>query len=254
MSEKVKGYNSKFRVIPVIDILNGVVVHAFRGKRSEYKKIEGILSKSADPVELAEAFRSLGFDELYVADLDAIIDCIDDFPVLKCIAEKTGLKLLVDAGITSVERAERLLGSGVAKIVVGTETLQDMTFVEDAIKRFGSDRVLVSLDLKDRKVLTKSGFDNSIDPIGLLQSFKMMGISEVIVLDLSKVGSAEGVDINFLKKIIKKVKVRVLVGGGVRDLQDLLELRATGVSGALVATALHKGKINVIDLKLNEFI
>ena len=61
MSEKVEGYKQKFRVIPVIDILNGAVVHAVRGKRSEYKPIESVICKSAEPLEVAKAFKNLGF-------------------------------------------------------------------------------------------------------------------------------------------------------------------------------------------------
>ena len=99
------------KVIPVIDILNGIVVHAVRGKRSEYKPLESILFKSVEPVEVAKAFKTLGFSELYVADLDAIIDCSTNFEVFKHMAEETGLHLMVDAGVTNIERAQKLLGN-----------------------------------------------------------------------------------------------------------------------------------------------
>jgi phosphoribosylformimino-5-aminoimidazole carboxamide ribotide isomerase len=76
-----------------------------------------------------------------------------------------------------------------------------------------------------------------------------MGVSEVIVLDLVRVGSSEGVNAVFLKNVLEEVPVNVYVGGGVRDIKDLLDLKNLGVSGVLVATALHSGKISIVELK-----
>lgn len=237
------------KVMPVIDILNGVAVHALRGKRSEYKPLQSILSKSTEPLEVARAFKALGFTDLYVADLDAIIDCSTDFQTLKRIVEETGLYLLVDAGITNLERAQKLLEAEVAKLIIGTETLQTKSFIAQAVERFGSDRIVVSLDLKGDEVIVKAGFDGCSDPLCLLQEFKTMGVSQVIILDLLRVGSGEGVNVEFLKKVIAEIGVDVYVGGGVRNIEDLIELKTLNVSGVLVATALHTGKISVQNLK-----
>ena len=242
------------KIIPVIDILNSEVVHAVRGKRSEYKPLESILFKSTEPVEAAKAFKTLGFNELYMADLDAIIDCSTNFQTLKRITDETGLNLMVDAGVTNIQRAKKLLTSGVSKLIVGTETLQTKNFVADAVKLFGSDRVVVSLDLKGNKILVKLGFDGCSDPMCLLKEFKKMGVSQVIVLDLTRVGSGEGVNVDFLKSVIAEVGVEVYVGGGVRDINDLIELKNIGASGALVATALHTGKISIDALKREGFL
>ena len=146
------------KVIPVIDILNGVVVHAVKGQRREYKPIQSILTSVVEPLAVAKAFKNLGFTDLYIADLDAIIDCSSNFDVLKQIVQETGLLLMVDAGITSIERAQKLVNAGVSKLVIGTETLQNKNFIEQAVKAFGNDRVIVSLDLKGEKVLVKMGF------------------------------------------------------------------------------------------------
>jgi phosphoribosylformimino-5-aminoimidazole carboxamide ribotide isomerase len=246
------GYSLK--VVPVIDILNGVAVHAVKGRRSEYKPLQSMLTKSIEPLGVAEAFRALGFSELYIADLDAIIDCRETFSEIEQIAAQTGLSLLVDAGVTGIERANRLMGSGVAKLIIGTETLQSKTFVEIAVKQFGSGHVVVSLDLKDGKVLTQPTFTGPKEPMKLLKEFEAMGVKQVIVLDLSRVGSGEGVDTNFLKTTIAETGMEVYVGGGVRDIRDLVGLRSIGVSGALIATSLHSGKIAVADLKREGFL
>lgn len=242
------------KVIPVIDVLNGIVVHAVRGIRREYQPIQSVLTKSVAPLEVARSLKDIGFSDLYVADLDAIIDCSTNFPFIKNITDEIDIKLMVDAGVTSIERAKKLLDSGASKLIVGTETLQSKNFVAQAVDLFGSDRVVVSLDLKGDKILVKLGFDGCTDPMCLLHQFKDMGVSQVIVLDLLRVGSGEGVNIDFLKKVIAEVGVDVYVGGGVRDINDLVELKNLGVSGALVATALHTGKISINELKREDLL
>jgi len=242
------------KIIPVIDILNRKVVHAVKGQRHNYQPLESILFKSTEPLEVAKGFKALGFSELYVADLDAIIDCSTDFGFFKHIVEETGLSLMVDSGVTSIDRAKKLFESGVSKLIIGTETLQNKNFVAQAVEFFGGSRVVVSLDLKGDKILVKLGFDGCLSPVCLLQDFEQMGISQVIVLDLARVGSGEGVNTDFLKKVIAEVGVDVFVGGGVRDINDLVELRNLGVSGALIATTLHTGKITIAQLKQEGFL
>ena len=145
------------KVIPVIDILNGIVVHAVRGKRQEYQPLQSSLCNSVEPLEVAKAFKAFGFGELYIADLDAITGGSVNFQVFKRIAKETGLKLMVDAGVSDLETAEKLLDCGVSKVVIGTETLQSKSFVGEAVRLFGSKRVIVSLDLKGDKVLVEIG-------------------------------------------------------------------------------------------------
>jgi len=234
--------------------LDKKVVHAIKGQRHNYQPLESVLFKSTDPLETAKGFKSLGFTELYVANLDAIIDCSTDFGFFKDIAEETGLRLMVDAGVTSIHRAQKLFENNVSKLIIGTETLQRKKFVAQAVEIFGSKRVVVSLDLKGDKILVKLGFDGCLNPVCLLKDFKDMGVSQIIVLDLARVGSGEGVNLDFLKKVIAEVGVEVYVGGGVRDINDLIELKELGVSGALIATALHSGKISISQLRQNGFL
>lgn len=92
------------KVIPVIDVLGGKVVHAVRGRRKEYQPLRSRLCSSTSPLDVAAAFRKLGFSTLYVADLDAILGGKANLPVLRDIADKNGLELMVDAGVDSLKR------------------------------------------------------------------------------------------------------------------------------------------------------
>jgi phosphoribosylformimino-5-aminoimidazole carboxamide ribotide isomerase len=242
------------KVIPVVDILNGVAVHAVRGKRKEYQPLKSSLCDSADPLEVASAFKILGFTELYIADLDNILGKGTSLPLIEKISKKTKAKIMVDAGISDIKKAQEAFRGKASKIIVGTETLQNLSFVKDAVELFGSERVAVSLDLMDGKVLSKSEKAKSMGALALASEFQEMGVTEIIVLDLAKVGSGEGVDMSQLEEFVGIPKLRVFVGGGVRDIKELKVLKNMGISGVLLATALHTGKISITALKHADMI
>jgi phosphoribosylformimino-5-aminoimidazole carboxamide ribotide isomerase len=236
-------------IIPVIDILEGRVVHAVRGRRREYQLLKSKLCTSTDPVDVAATLKALGFSELYVADLDAIMHGKENFAVFENIADKTGLELMVDAGIDTLEKAEKVLESHVSKVIIGTETLPSVNLVAEAVKLFESERIMVSLDLIGDRVISGFELGSLAEPLGLLRKVQEAGISQIIVLDLTRVGSSEGVNMHFLKNVMSTIRAKLIVGGGVRDVEDLMELRNIGVFSVLVATALHSGKISLEDLK-----
>jgi phosphoribosylformimino-5-aminoimidazole carboxamide ribotide isomerase len=237
------------KVIPVIDILNGAAVHAVRGRRSQYQPLKSVLCDSADPVAVAAAFKACNFKELYIADLDAIMENGENYRILQQIVEKTGLRLLVDAGSSDLKQAQRLLKHKVAKVVIGTETLLSLDFVKAAVECFGSGKVIVSLDLKAGKVLSCSESLRSMLPVEDARQLQSLGVEELIVLDLARVGSGEGFDLILLKELLDNLTLKVLVGGGVNSLKDLATLRDMGVYGVLLATALHTGKITAENLQ-----
>ena len=232
-----------------MDILNGAVVHAVRGDRKQYKPIKSVLCQTADPLDVALAFRKLGFAEVYMADLDAIIRNEPNLAIINQIVKTTGLRIMVDAGVTDLPRAEQLLANQVSKVVIGTETLRRISFVAGAVRSLGGNRVVVSLDLKNGRLLGEFDFGKFPEPLDLLREFQKMGVKQVIVLDLARVGSGEGIDVPFLKKVCEELDFEFFVGGGVRDLPDLIEMNSLGISGVLLATALHSGRITVDKLK-----
>jgi phosphoribosylformimino-5-aminoimidazole carboxamide ribotide isomerase len=156
---------------------------------------------------------------------------------------------MVDAGIGDLKKAKKVLQSHVSKVIIGTETLPNVRFVAEAVKSFGSEKVMVSLDLMGNRIISGFKLDTFAEPLRFLRKLQDMGVSQIIVLDLAKVGSGEGVNIPFLKEVLSNIKAEVFVGGGVRDVKDLVELKNLGVFGVLMATALHSGKISPEGLK-----
>ena len=242
------------KVVPVIDILDGVAVHAVRGRRSEYQPLKSVLCTSAKPLDVALAFKKFGFSELYVADLDAIMTGRSNFSVLKQITENSGLSLMVDAGIADIERAEKLLNNNVSKVIIGTETLPSMSFIREAVETLGKEQIVVSLDLKGEKVIGKLELGQLSNPLDFMQNIQEANVNQIIMLDLARVGSSEGVNMPLLHEVLKKREVKVFVGGGVRGIADLMELRKMGAFGVLIATALHSKKITLAELKQRGFL
>jgi len=234
---------TKLKIIPVLDILNGFAVHAIRGLRKEYKPLKSVISVSPDPLEVARAFENLGFTELYIADLDAIsgVDC--SFSSIGKIVDGSNIRLMVDGGVSDIRRARELLQIGVSKIIVGTETLTSMDFVEEVIRFLGRERVLLSLDLRNGHLITNLGSDVPTEPLSLLRRLCEMGLTQVILLDLARVGCGEGADTAFLRHLLGDFDLKVYVGGGVGSCEDLLQLKELGATGVLLATALHSGVI-----------
>jgi phosphoribosylformimino-5-aminoimidazole carboxamide ribotide isomerase len=227
------------RVIPVIDLKGGAAVHAVRGQRERYRPLRSGLVAGSDPLRVARAFRGeLGLDELYVADLDAIAGGSHHREVVAALAREA--RVIVDAGVTDVAAAWSLLDLGVARIVIGTETLAD----EAALERLTDLPLVLSLDFRDGRLLSPASELARLGPSEALARLAGSGVPEVIVLDLARVGSGAGPQVELVGELCTRFPdLELLAGGGVRDLADLRALADSGAAGALVATALHGGAI-----------
>lgn len=246
------------RVIPVIDLRKGLAVWAVAGQREEYRPVASCLVEGANPLRLAQAFREkLGLEELYVADLDAIQGKCHNYEVIATLAQqlvgpagRSGVQLMVDAGTTSLDSARRILALGASKVIIGSETLQNWEFLEEIVVDLGPNQMVFSLDLMEGKILSVAKEIRELSPEELIMKARALGIRELIVLELRAVGSEAGPDLNFLKKLVlASPDIELIAGGGVRDVNDLHGLEGIGIKAALVATALHKGKIGRKDLQ-----
>lgn len=241
------------KVIPVVDLRRKVVVHGRLGRREEYLPVRSVLHEGCNPIEIARVFAELGFRELYVADLDAIMEGEPSLELYRRMTGNGRLSLMVDAGVDSVGAALAVLESGASKVIVGTETLTNEAVVSSLTERF-AEKVVISLDMSSRRLLAKTPTFQGLDAISAALRFQDMGIQDVILLDLARVGSNAGPDLQLIREVKARCDLRLLVGGGVRDLRDLRILDTYGVDAALVATALHSGSINIDELRATGFL
>jgi phosphoribosylformimino-5-aminoimidazole carboxamide ribotide isomerase len=233
------------RVIPVIDLRNGLTVHGVRGERERYRPVQSVLAGSADPLAVAGAFREqLGLSELYIADLDAIQGHGDHGPLIAALAKQEGAKLLVDAGAADLPDVLRVLATGSQSAIVGSETLASWEALQQIVLEIAAGRLIFSLDMRDGQVLTRCPQLADLPPLEVLEKVRQLGIQEVILLELTRVGTESGINRALISTARERFPgLQLITGGGIRDAHDLNELAALGVSGVLVATALHRGII-----------
>ncbi len=230
-----------------MDLLGGEVVHAVGGERERYEPVESVLVDSSHPLFVSSKFEEMGFGELYVADLDSIQKKGDNLEALEEIMEKCGIKPMVDAGFESADDAKKYVDSGLDKIVLATETLRGFKEVRKAKSKYDVE-VVASLDIKDDDVISGSGyFERPISEIA--DRFEEFGADELILLDLGRVGSSGGPNLELLNRVSECTEIELLVGGGIRDAEDIRRLKEAGASGVLIATALHSGAVKWEDVE-----
>jgi phosphoribosylformimino-5-aminoimidazole carboxamide ribotide isomerase len=235
-------------ILPVIDLLGGVVVRGVAGKRSEYRAIESCFTEDASPSGIARALvRSFGFSDVYVADLDAIARRQPAWGDYESIA-RAGLKLWVDAGTSEIGRAKQLAtalvhGESIFRIILGLESLASPGVLREIASVVDADRLVFSLDLKDGQALASRQWP--ADPLAIAEIAVAAGIGRIIVLDLARVGVGEGTGTQSLCEELhaRWPELELVGGGGVRSMSDVHKLLASGLSRVLVASALHDGKI-----------
>ncbi len=235
------------RIIPVMDLKGGHVVHAIGGRRDEYRPIRSRLVDSSSPEVVGRAFRErLNLNELYVADLDAIAGAEPAWDAYRTLAG-LGLGLMVDAGVRDVETAQAVQEAGVSGVVVGLETIGGPQLLCEIAERIGPDAIWFSLDLKGGCPLGDVSDWRDPSAEGIAAEVIAFGVRRLIVLDLARVGERGGTGTEDLCRRLLDAdpNLQLVAGGGVRDNADLDRLAAIGVSGALVATALHEQQIRV---------
>ncbi len=242
-------------VLPVVDLQGGVVVRGVGGRRDEYRPIVSRLASDASPASIARGFARAGFDQLYVADLDAISGAEPDSESYRALAA-AGLSLWIDAGAGEMRRAAQMaeLVNDFAlptNIVLGLESLGSLDAL-DAIYTHLDPRLLVfSLDLREGQPLCgwlSAGERHSAGAelaLAIVEHAIRAGAGRIIVLDLARVGGADGAgQLELLRAIHSRwPRARLISGGGVRSREDLESLRAAGCGAALVASALHDGSL-----------
>jgi phosphoribosylformimino-5-aminoimidazole carboxamide ribotide isomerase len=223
-------------VIPVIDLKAGQVVHAQRGHRDSYQPVQSHICRGSEPLDVVAGILAVfPFRMMYIADLDAIQGYGDNIAVIRSIRQTfSSLRLWVDNGLNHPMTCRDWLSQDLGDLVLGSEVQRNArilgTLAADEFRR----RVILSLDYKDGRFL---------GPTSLLAA-QSEWPDRIIVMTLSRVGSAGGPDLDLLRRWRREAPTKqVFAAGGVRGGEDLLELANGGISGVLVATALHEQRI-----------
>ena len=230
------------QIIPVIDLMNGSVVHARHGDRAHYRPLRSTLSDSNQPRQVVDALLRLhAFQTLYIADLDAILRRGDNWQSIRAISRHYPfLALWIDAGLRGhCDIAQWRLTGSRTHIVVGSESLPDTRLLNHPLLRNTVRYAVLSLDFQGETFLGPAE----------LATDTFAWPEHVIIMTLERVGSRQGPNLDRLRQLTTLSPTTAwYMGGGVRSVDDLHTLNAQGISGVLIASALHNGAISSADL------
>ncbi len=229
-------------IFPAIDILDGKAVRLLKGDYNQ------VTVYSERPWEFARDFVDKGCSAIHIVDLDgARTGETVNLGTVKRIAETKGLFSEIGGGIRNMETVERYLEAGISRVILGTAALKDPAFLKAAIRSY-SDRIAVGVDLKEGKVSVKGWLETSDkDGFEFMKELEDIGVSTVIVTDISRDGAMRGTNLELYRRIASEIGMAVTASGGISTLEDLRALRAMEVHGAIIGKAYYTGAIRLED-------
>lgn len=227
---------------PAIDLYEGKVVRLKKGD-FEQKTVY-----SNDPAAFAKKWEDAGASWIHVVDLEgAKTGILKNLESLRKIRNGVKCKIQFGGGLRSLETIDSILKSGIDRVVVGTKAM-DGEFLSNALVHCGT-RLAVGLDVKDGKVQTQGWLQNDLGFEAALEKLNAAAVETVIYTDIQRDGMMRGPNMDGLKNVLKALKARVILSGGVSTMEDVKQCGALtykNFDGMIIGKALYE---NQIDLK-----
>ena len=242
---------NSFKIIPVIDILNSKAVHAIKGERNKYKPLKSPFFKSTNPIKIIKLFHNkYNFNEFYIADLDSILKKKPNFRILKKILNITNMNLIIDPGIVNFEDVLKFSKYKFKALILGLETIKNIDIISQSLKILGPNKVIVSIDMFKGAIISNDKELTNQDPLTVIKKIQTLGVKEIILLDLYRVGQKLGGIPCLYTEVLLNYSGSIYVGGGIKNFNDLLLYKEQQFSGVLLATALYDGTINIEKIRI----
>ncbi len=231
------------KIIPAIDLMNGQVVRLYKGNPKQ-KTVY-----SDNPVEIAKKWEANGADMLHIVDLDATLGIGSNLSIIKKILEEISIPVEVAGGL----RDESLI-LDVAKIsnrvVIGTLAFEDKELVKKLLLSLGPEKIVISVDHKDGEIVIHGWQDSAgIKLIDAIKEFLEMGFTEFLLTNVSRDGTLEGPDLEFLEQACQLDNVNVIASGGISNVADVKDVKEKNAFGVILGKALYENKISIEEAK-----
>jgi phosphoribosylformimino-5-aminoimidazole carboxamide ribotide isomerase len=228
-------------LIPAVDLKNGRCVRLRQGR------MDAETIYSDDPVAMAQQWVAQGAQWLHVVDLDGAVDGEPrNLPVIEAIVQRVAVPVQVGGGIRTLERVERYLGLGVARVILSTLAIEQPSVTADLCQRFAG-RIAVSLDARDGQVALKGWRESAaLDYRDVARQVDSWRPAVLIFTAIQRDGTLQGPDLSRLSALLEVVDSPVIVAGGIgaiQHIQELLTLAPQGLSGIIVGKALYDGSV-----------
>lgn len=227
------------RIFPAIDLYQGKAVRLYKGDYSQ------MTVYNEDPLAVALHFASCGAKDLHVVDLEgAKTGETPALETVKTLIEKSGLSVEIGGGIRNMRTVDRYIAAGAARVILGTAAVSDGEFLRAAVDKYG-EKIAVGVDIKDGKAAIR-GWTESSGKGGeqFCKEMAELGVKTLIVTDISKDGVMQGANHELYKRL-NALGVRIIASGGVSSLDDVVQLKNTGVYGAIIGKAYYVGAIKI---------
>ena len=234
------------RIIPCLDVNNGRVVKGVNFVN---------LIDAGDPVEVAKIYNDSGADELCFLDITASFENRDTIVhVVESVAKQLFIPLTVGGGIRKLDDISRLLNVGCDKVSINSAAISNPNLIDEAAKKFGSQCVVVALDVKKTgesyNIFIHGGrTDTGIDAYKWAKEVESRGAGEILLTSMDCDGTKNGFDLEVTGKISKMLKIPVIASGGAGNMEHIKEAFECGADAALAASIFHFGEIEICDLK-----
>ena len=235
----------------MVDLLDGRAVHAIAGHRDRYQPVAFC---DGDPARLIQHYQSVGTRGIYLADLDALEGGRVQWELLSKLSEATDDELLLDFGwrgrhhsLDAPDRLQNRLNSFAGRatnvrFIAATESMLGLAEVKSLADIVEPSRTLLGLDFRAGELIHSQGA-NGVNLGAWLKQAVQIKCHGVVVLDVADVGTSRGPTTLGVCRTIseRSAGLRIISGGGVRDEDDLRQLKEAGCDGILLATALLPG-------------
>lgn len=229
-------------LIPAIDLKDGEAVRLYKGDYNQ-KTVY-----SSSPEEIALNFEKMGAKYLHVVDLDGAKDgTTTNLETIKKIRKSLSIPIELGGGIRSKETVDLYLSEvGIDRVILGTAAIEDPEFLKLALNKYGPERIVVGVDVKDGYVLT-SGWLNTtkVHYLDFLKELEKIGVKYIVCTDISKDGTLTGPSYELYEEIYKNSSIQFVVSGGIKDKEDIYKVNDKGYYGCIVGKAYYEGKIDL---------
>ena len=232
-------------IIPAIDIINGKCVRLTKGDYAQQKIY------NENPVEVAKQFEDAGIKRVHLVDLDgAKAGKIVNLAVLESIAAATNLVIDFGGGIKNINDIGSVFNAGAAMATIGSLAVKHPALVEEWLMEFGTNKFLIGADVLDGKIKISGWLeDGGIEVFSFIGKMIGLGATNIFCTDISKDGVMEGPSIELYKEImVQYPEINLIASGGVSTIDDVLELKKIGCSGAIIGKAIYEGNITLQQL------
>ncbi len=228
-------------IIPAIDLIDGKCVRLTKGDYNTKTVFD------SDPLKFANDFITSGASLIHVVDLDgAKKGRIVNIDTIKTLCENN-IPIELGGGVRDFESIDLLLNLGVKRVILGSIAVKNQEFLKDAIRKYGSETIVLGLDCNGVLVSIHGWQENSsITCMDMLNTFKSFGGTNVIYTDISKDGMMAGTNIEELKKLVA-TGLNIVASGGISSLEDVKKCKEIGCWGAIIGKAYYLGKIDLND-------